>query len=127
MESLKLTKKELKKRAEYEEGYYFTGNVYSYENIINYLSQLAWRTERGRKTENKKRIKEIKTELLKNVNKNYINSLQDIVNNIESSSHDNYSMNQIYYSAGLYGNSGQLHLLKLYKKHQVIAQYVLYY
>ena len=84
MESLKISKKELKRRAEIEEGYYFTGNVYSYETIVTYLSQLAWRTERGRKTENKKRIKEIKTELLKNVNKNYLNSLQDIVKNIES-------------------------------------------
>ena len=127
MESLKISKKELKRRAEIEEGYYFTGNVYSYETIVTYLSQLAWRTERGRKTENKKRIKEIKSELLKNVNKNYLNSLQDIVKNIESLNHDNYSLNQVYYSAGLYGNSGQLHVLKLYKKHQVIASYVLYY
>lgn len=127
MESIKLTKKELKRRAELEEGYYFTGNVYSYENVINYLGQLAWRTESGRKTENRKRIAEIKKELLKNINSNYFNSLKDIVNNIESIKHDNYSIDQLYYSAGLYGNSGQLHQLKLYKNHVVIASYVLYY
>lgn len=127
MESIKLSKKELKRRAELEEGYYFTGNVYSYENVINYLGQLAWRTERGRKTENRKRIAEIKKELLKNINNNYFNSLKDIINNIETIKHDNYSINQLYYSAGLYGNSGQLHQLKLYKNHAVIASYVLYY
>lgn len=127
MESIKLSKKELKRRAELEEGYYFTGNVYSYENIVNYLNQLAYRTESGHKTENKERIKEIKNELIKNVNSNYFNSLKDIVKNIESIKHDNYNMTQLYYSAGLYGNSGQLHQLNLYKKHAIIASYILYY
>lgn len=127
MESIRISKKELKRRAEIEEGYFFTGNVYSYENIVNYLGQLSWRTERGHKTENKKRIQEIKKELLKNINSIYFTSLQEIVKNIESINHDNYSINQLYYSAGLYGNSGQLHQLKLYKNHVVIASYILYY
>lgn len=127
MESVKITRKELIRRGEIEEGYYFTGNVYSYENVIFYLTQLAWRTERGHKTENKQRIKEIKKELLKNINSKYFTSLQDLVKNIESINHNNYSIDQLYYSAGLYGNSGQLHQLKLYKNHSVIASYVLYY
>lgn len=127
MESIKLSKKELKNYAELEEGYYFTGNVYSYENIINCLGQLAWRTEAGTKTKNKKRITEIKKELLKNINSNYFNSLKDIVKNIDSIKHDSYSINQLYYSAGIYGNNGQLHQLKLYKNDAVVASYVLYY
>lgn len=127
MESIKLSKKELKRRAELEKGYYFTGNVYSYENVVNYLGQLSWRTEAGTKTKNRKRIAEIKKELLKNINSNYFNSLKDIVNNIESIKHDNYSIEQLYYSAGIYGNNGQLHQLKLYKNHAVIASYILYY
>lgn len=127
MESIKISKKELKRRAELEEGYYFTGNVYSYENVINYLSQLSWRTEAGTKTKNRKRIAEIKKELLENINSNYFNSLKDVVNKIETINHDNYSMNQLYYSAGIYGNNGQLHQLKLYKNNAVVASYVLYY
>ena len=125
--SMKITKKELKRIGENKEGYYFTGNVYSYENVVNYLSQLAWRTEQGTKTKNLKRRKELKIELLKNTNSNYFNSLKDIVNNIETISHDNYSCEQVYYSAGLYGNSGQLHELKLFKNHNIVASYTLYY
>ena len=53
---IKLSKKQLRAEAEYQEGYYFTGNVYSYENVIFYIGQLAWKTETGKKTENKKRI-----------------------------------------------------------------------
>lgn len=127
MESIKISKKELKRLAELEEGYYFTGNVYSYENIINCLGQLSWRTEAGTKTKNRKRIVEIKKELLKNINSNYFNSLKDIVNDIEKIKHDSYSIEQLYYSAGIYGNNGQLHQLKLYKNHAVIASYILFY
>ena len=76
---IKLSKKQLRSEAEYQEGYYFTGNVYSYENVIFYIGQLAWKTEAGKKTENKSRIKEIKKELLKNVNSEYINSAIDII------------------------------------------------
>lgn len=125
--SIKISKKELRRLGEYHEGYYFTGNVYSYENIVNYLTQLSWRTENGSKTKNKSRIKEIKKELLKNVNSKYFNSLKDIVEKIENIKHDSYSMNQLYYSAGLYGNSGQLHTLKLFNKENIVAMFYLYY
>ena len=68
---IKLSKKELKKEAERIEAYYFTGNVYSYENVVYYLQRLAWKTEKGTKTKNKKDIQNIKKELLKNINSNY--------------------------------------------------------
>ena len=79
-----LPKKELKKEAESIEAYYFTGNVYNYENVVYYLQRLAWKTEKGTKTKNKKDIQNIKKELLKNINSNYFTSLQDIVKNIET-------------------------------------------
>ena len=124
---IKLSKKELRKEAERIEAYYFTGNVYSYENVVYYLQRLAWKTEKGTKTKNKKDIQNIKKELLKNINSNYFTSLQDIVKNIETIKHDNYSINQLYYSAGLYGNSGQLHEIKLYNKENIVAIYHVYY
>lgn len=124
---IKLSKKELRKEAERIEAYYFTGNVYSYENVVYYLQRLAWKTEKGTKTKNKKDIQNIKKELLKNINSNYFTSLQDIVKNIETIKHDNYSINQLYYSAGLYGNSGQLHEIKLYNKENITAIYHVYY
>ena len=124
---IKLSKKQLRAEAEYQEGYYFTGNVYSYENVIFYIGQLVWKTETGKKTENKSRIKEIKKELLKNVNSEYINSAIDIIKNIESIKHDAYKIEQIAYSAGLYGNSGQLHKITLYYKNNITALYYCYY
>lgn len=124
---IKLSKKELKKEAERIEAYYFTGNVYNYENVVYYLQRLVWKTEKGTKTKNKKDIQNIKKELLKNINSNYFTSLQDIVKNIETIKHDNYSMDQLYYSAGLHGNSGQLHEIKLYNKGNINAIYHVYY
>ena len=124
---IKLSKKELKREAEREEAYYFTGNVYNYENVIYYLERLAWKTEAGKKTENKKAIKETKKELLKNINSKYFTSLQDIAKNIETIKHDSYKIEQIAYSAGLYGNSAQLHSIKLYNKDQIVALYYCYY
>lgn len=127
MTSYKISKKELRRRAEQEEAYYFTGNVYSYENIVHYLEALSWRTEKGLKTERRKERQEIKKELIKNTRKEYFNSLKDIIEKIETIKHDSYSIKQVYYSAGLYGNSGQLHALKLYNKGNIVASYYLYY
>ena len=124
---MKTSKKELKQYAERNEAYYFTGNVYSYENVVYYLEQLAWRTETGEKTKNQKRIEEIKEELIRNTNKNYFNSLQDIIYNITSIKHDSYKVTQLLYSAGLYGNSGQLHEIRLYYKNNIVGLYYLYY
>ena len=123
----KLSKKQLKNYAESKEAYYFTGNVYSYENIIFYLNQLAWRTKKGEKTKNKKRIAEIKKELLKNINNKYFTTLQDLVKNIKTIKHDSYKIEQEFYSAGIYGNSGQLHTLTLYNNNNIVAMYYIYY
>lgn len=124
---IKLSKKKLKKEAERIEAYYFTGNVYSYENVVYYLQRLIWKTEKGTKTKNKKRRSEIKKELEKNINSKYENNLIKLIDKIENTSHDNYSVNQLYYSAGLYGNSGQLHEIKLYNKGNINAIYHVYY
>ena len=123
----KLSKKQLKNYAESKKAYYFTGNVYSYENIIFYLNQLAWRTKKGEKTKNIKYIKDIKRKLLKNINKKYLASLQDLVKNIETIKHNSYKTEQEFYSAGVYGNNGQLHTLTLYNNNNFVDIYYLYY
>lgn len=121
MKSLKLTKKQLKEIAEREEAYYFTGNVYSYENVIYYLNIIIW------KNRDKKDISNYCLELFKNVNYNYINSANDLINNIKSISYDSYEVEQLYYSAGVYGNNGQLHRIRLYKDDSIVAEYYMYY
>lgn len=124
---MKISKKELKRIGENNAGYYFTGDVYSYENVVFYIQQLIWRTEKGTKTRNKKRRSEIKKELEKNINSKYKNDLIKLIDKIENISHDNYSVNQLYYSDGLYGNSGQLHEIKLYNKENIVDLFYLYY
>lgn len=124
---MKITRKQLRSEGERLEGYYFTGNVYSYENVIYYLERLAWKTRKGEKTKNKETIKNIKEELLKNINNKYFTSLQYIVKNIETIKHDSYEVKQLYYSAGIYGNNGQLHEIKLYNNDNVVASYYCYY
>ena len=117
---IKLSKKQLKKQAEDLEAYYFTGNVYSYENCIEYLKQLAY-------YKNRKDTGEIEQDFLKNVNKNYLLSAQDIIESIKRIDSDTYTCNQLAYSAGVYGNSGQLHEIKLYKNNDLVARYYFYY
>ena len=121
MESLILTKKQLKEIAEREEAYYFTGNVYSYENIIYYLNIILF------KNRDKKDIHDYILELFKNVNHDYINSMNDLLANIQTIKYDSYEINQLYYSAGVYGNSGQLHRMRLYKDNSIVAEYYMYY
>ena len=117
---IKLSKKQLKKQAEDLEAYYFTGNVYNYENCIEYLKNLAY-------FKNIKDTDEIEQDFLKNVNKNYLLSAQDIIESIKRIDSDTYTCNQLAYSAGVYGNSGQLHEIKLYKNNNLVARYYFYY
>lgn len=123
---IKLSKKELKREAEYQEAYYFTGNVYSYENVIYYLNSLCYETEtdkKGYKKEIEKTIERSK----ENTGANYINSLLDIIENIQKIKHDSYKIDKIAYSAGIYGNSGQLHTITLYNKNNIVGMYYTYY
>lgn len=124
---IKLSKKELVKEAQHQEAYYFTGNVYSYENVIHYLSNLCYETQTDKKKEKKEDIKNTINRLRENTNSNYTNSLKDIIKNISSIKHDAYNVEQVAYSAGLYGNSGQMHTIKLYNKNNIVALYYCYY
>jgi hypothetical protein len=123
---IKLSKKQLKQEAEYNEAYYFTGNLYSYENIVACINSLCYFKNRAEKY-NEERLEDLETSIYKNCNKNYLLSAEDLVNNIKNIDYEDYKMEKIAYSAGVYGNSGQLHTLKLYKNNDIVAMYYMYY
>lgn len=125
---MKTSKKQLKKEAEWMEAYYFTGNVYSYENIVEYINLIARSTAEDQPMNYiKENLESYIHEAFKNCKKEYYNSLKDLIENIKTIKHDNIITRQLYYSAGLYGNSGQLHKIKLYYHEMIVAEYYMYY
>lgn len=88
----KLTRKQLKGLGENLVGYYCGGNVYNHENIIQYI--------------NSKRYEELSKYSNKN---NQIDKLKEHLQAITNTL-DKYiiTCNQIAYSCGTYGNTGQL-------------------
>ena len=120
---IKLSKKELKEFAEYNNGLYFTGNVYSYENIIYYLDVLL----------NKKRNNDIENidyyieQLEKNINVDFKENLKKLIKKVIDKDFNDYRITQDFYSCGYYGNSGQLHKLVLYKNDSIVDLIYLYY
>ena len=125
---MKTSKKQLRKEAEYLEAYYFTGNVYSYENIVEYINLISRSTSEDQPMNYiKENLESYINEAFKNCKKEYYNSLKDLIENIKTIKHDNIMTRQLYYSAGLYGNSGQLHEIKLYYHEMLVAEYYMYY
>ena len=88
--SVKLSKKELGNTGIAHDGYYLGGNVYTYENAIFYLE-----------------IRDLEN-LEKSVKGNDIEKLIDYLKQYDM---DNVHImtTQLFYSAGTYGNNGQLH------------------
>lgn len=123
---MKISKKQLKEEAEKRKAYYFVGNVYSYENIIHYLSSLCYETEENKLNYNNE-IEKTVNRIIENTNANYFETTIDLIFKIKNIKHDYYTIEQIFYSAGLYGNNGQMHELKLFKKDQIIGLYYMYY
>lgn len=88
--SVKLSKKELKETGIAQDAFYLGGNVYNYENVIFYLEKLDIEGI-------KKSVKGHDIELLINHLKHYEMDKIHIMTT------------QLFYSAGTYGNNGQLH------------------
>lgn len=105
---IKLTKKQLKELANELGALYFTGNVYTYETIVQCLSG----------NEASDYAKKCST------NQDYQTLL------IKYNKNDYYKeVNELAYSCGLYGNSGQLHefIIRNRKNDKLIARYYTYY
>ena len=124
---IKLSKKELVKEAQHQEAYYFTGNVYSYENVIWYLNSLCYETQTNNKKEAKEEIKKTINRLKENTRSASYEELKELIKNIKNTTHDSYNVIQKAYSAGVYGNSGQLHEITLFNKNKLVAMYYCYY
>lgn len=113
--SKKITKKLLKEMGENFGGYQYGGNVYDYENAIHYIQNSYYTSEM---------IKE------KFVDNQYWNrkDLRELVCKYKDLD-CRMSATQLYYSAGIYGNNGQLHKIKVYDKDykDILDVFYIYY
>lgn len=102
--SNKVSKKMLKDIAQKFSAYHHGGNVYSYENAIYYIQNYTYTSE---DIENKDEFKSNK----------YYNrdELRELVCKYKKLGYK-MSAEQLYYSAGVYGNNGQLHKIRVYDK-----------
>ena len=110
----KLTKKQLKEISESMGAFYCGGNVYNHENITYYL-------EHKQMDELKKYINDY----------NNVNDLVDFLDNLLIGGVELYNIwsNQVAYSAGVYGNNGQLRQYKVINKEtdEIIREFYTYY
>lgn len=101
---MKTTKKQLKELATDLNAYYLGGNVYNYENCIYYINH---------------------KNMLDNLKESTKNN--EIITTLSNIDFDNALDKQLAYSAGVYGNTGQLHEIKLYKGDNVVDTIYTYY
>lgn len=97
--SVKLSKKDLGNIGIAQDGYYLGGNVYNYENAIFYLEKLDIEGI-------KKSIHATGTDieyLIKRLEKYDLSQVAILTM-------------QVFYSAGEYGNNGQMHKINIYDK-----------
>lgn len=110
----KLTKKNLKNIAESMGAFYCGGNIYNHENITTYLEQ--------------KQLDELKKYARET---NDIDELLSFLDNLLIGGVELYNIwsNQIAYSVGTYGNSGQLRQYKVINKetNETIREFYTYY
>ncbi len=102
MNSVKLTKTQLKEMAKNLKGVYCGGNVYQYENGIFYL--------------NTNHAEETNTNI-----KEYLANLEINLKRVD------FLAYQVAYSCGTYGNSGQLHKVEIWQNNKVIHEFFTYY
>lgn len=112
---MKLTKKALKELAQELGAVYCTGNVYNYENIIYYIQLLTSGKSNGY------------TEALNNCSDYYKKELEKLLDEIIATDYDSCYCKQLAYSAGVYGNNGQLHEIKLLRDGEEVKTIYLYY
>lgn len=112
---MKLSKKQLVQLAEKLGGKKFTGNVYSYENIVYYIELLARGNRNGYDG------------ALKQVNQENKEGLEKLLMEILAVNCDWCKVQQLAYSVGVYGNNGQLHEIMLLRDNKEVKTIYLYY
>lgn len=100
---MKITKKQLKDLSTSLNAYYLGGNVYDYENCIYYINH----------------------NMLDNLKESTQNT--EIITTLSNIDFDHAIDKQLAYSVGAYGNSGQLHEIKLYKGNNIVDTIYTYY
>ena len=108
---MKLSHKALKEMGKSLGGYFFDSNIYAHENRVHYATSIvcSWRQE--------ERIAEAKA---------HCSEMANLIDDVMKLGADNASCEQLAYSCGYYGNSGQLHKITYYKGDSAIRTIFLY-
>lgn len=107
----KLSHKALKEMGKTLGGLFFDGNIYAHENRAHYLTCVPYNAE----------------------NDDYINEakrhepeIASLIDEIIKSGANGARREQLAYSCGIYGNTGQLHKIDLYKDDEIVRTIFLY-
>ena len=107
----RLSHKALKDMGKALGGYYYDGNIYAHENRRHFLTVAPY----GLRREGwKKEIERLNPEIM------------PLVDDIIADDPDSVDYEQIAYSCGQYGNSGQLHRITYYRNGNPIRTIYLY-
>lgn len=98
--SARLTRKDLRKEAERLDATYFTGNVFTYENILEAM-QAYFNSNKDT----------YQMEIVPHSGYEYIKQLEKTYSPVR------IEVKQLAYCVGIYGNSGQLHQIDIYKSY----------
>lgn len=106
-----LSHKALKEMGKALGGLYFDGNIYAHENRVHYLSSLPYAFDKKGMIADAKRLS---------------GELGALIDEIASLDCDSTRTEQLAYSCGYYGNTGQLHRVEYFKNGESVKVLFLY-
>lgn len=112
---MKMSKKQLTELAQMLGAKKYTSNVYNYENIVYYMQSLA--SGNGGAYDN----------AIHNCNEEHKKELENVLDEIVATISSSIRTQQLAYSAGVYGNNGQLHEIMLLRDGEEVKTIYLYY
>ena len=112
---MKMSKKQLKELAKGLNAIYCNSNVYNYENVIYCIQSFLAGN------------KEAEQGAYRNCSKDHIDELKQLFKDIKTINIDCFKCSQLAYSAGIYGNNGQLYQFDLFKNCNIVKTFYVYY
>lgn len=107
----KLSHKALKEMGKALHGLYFDSNIYAHENRVHYLSSLPYAWDKEGMIADAKRLS---------------GEMGALIDEIAALDCDSTRTEQLAYSCGYYGNTGQLHKIEYFKNGEPVKVVFLY-
>lgn len=107
----KMSHRALKEMGKALDGMYFDGNIYAHGNRVHYLSSLPYAWDKESMIADAKRLS---------------GEMGTLIDEIAALDCDCTRTEQLAYSCGIYGNSGQLHRIEYFKNDESVKVLFLY-